>query len=70
MEKILCPRWIRFAPSEETIQHYYKKFKIPGVIGCVDGSHIYLLKPNIDEHVFFNRKGTHSINAMMVIINF
>lgn len=36
------------------------------VIGCVDGTHIGLQKPTKDEHMYFNRKGFHSLNAMIV----
>ena len=36
------------------------------VIGCIDGTHIGLQKPTENEHMFFNRKGFHSLNAMVV----
>lgn len=35
------------------------------VIGCVDGTHFGLQKPP-NEHMFFNRKGFHSLNSMIV----
>lgn len=35
--------------------------KINGVIGAIDGSHIKILRPQKDQHVYCNRKGDHSI---------
>jgi hypothetical protein len=40
-----------------------KKFNIPGVIGCVDGTHVRITAPNVDEPSFVNRKGFHSLNV-------
>ena len=39
---------------------------MPGVIGCIDCTHIAIVKPDNDEHLFFNRKGYHSLNVQMV----
>ncbi|XP_036347261.1 putative nuclease HARBI1 [Rhagoletis pomonella] len=44
---------------------FYEEFGIPGVIGCIDGTHINLLQPQ-DGSAFFNRKGNFSINAMII----
>ncbi|XP_055852085.1 putative nuclease HARBI1 isoform X2 [Episyrphus balteatus] len=68
MERKLCPLKIKFMPSaSESIKtHFYEKFRIPGVIGCVDGTHIMILRPTENEHIFFNRKGRHSINTMVI----
>ena len=37
----------------------------PKVIGCVDGTHINIKAPRVDEHVFVNRKNNHSVNVMV-----
>ncbi|XP_055844508.1 putative nuclease HARBI1 [Episyrphus balteatus] len=68
METKLCPSKIKFSPTamEGTKRYFYEKYRIPGVIGCIDGSHIMLLRPSENEHIFFNRKGRHSINAMII----
>lgn len=68
MERKLCPLKIKFMPSalERTKTHFYEKFGFPGVIGCIDGTHIMILRPTENEHIFFNRKGRHSINAMII----
>ena len=34
----------------------------PGVIGCVDGSHIPIISLHQDEYAYVNRKNFHSIN--------
>ncbi|XP_036343884.1 putative nuclease HARBI1 [Rhagoletis pomonella] len=68
MERKMCPEFIRFAPHDSFSckDWFVEKYKIPGVIGCVDGTHIGLQKPTADEHMYFNRKGYHSINAMII----
>ncbi|XP_065358696.1 putative nuclease HARBI1 [Calliphora vicina] len=68
MEVKLCPNLIKFDPeqSNECMETFMRKYKIPGVIGCIDGTHIGLQKPSDNEHMFFNRKGFHSLNSMVV----
>ncbi|XP_067616097.1 putative nuclease HARBI1 [Eurosta solidaginis] len=62
MENKLCPQYIQF-PLNGTLeckQWFMDKYKIPGVIGCIDGTHIGLQRPSVDEHMYFNRRGYHS----------
>ncbi|XP_055604499.1 putative nuclease HARBI1 [Uranotaenia lowii] len=68
LEETLCEKWIGLNTQSfnETKKHYFDKFKIPGVVGCIDGTHIPILRPTKDEHMYFNRKGFHSINAMII----
>lgn len=70
LESCLCPGYIQLnmSPAEMNAskEHFYREFNFPGVIGCVDGTHIKILKPKDDESLFFNRKGYFSINAMVV----
>ncbi|XP_054729293.1 putative nuclease HARBI1 [Anastrepha obliqua] len=70
LENVLCPKWIKLKMSEEDSRksklHFVEKFGIPGVIGCIDGTHVALIKPFENEHLFFNRKGFFSINAMII----
>ncbi|XP_067635609.1 putative nuclease HARBI1 [Eurosta solidaginis] len=40
--------------------------KFEAVIGCIDGTHIGLQRPSVDKHMYFNRKGYHSVNAMIM----
>ncbi|XP_017485295.1 PREDICTED: putative nuclease HARBI1 [Rhagoletis zephyria] len=36
------------------------------MIGCIGGTHIKIIKPSMDEHLFYNRKGYFSRNAMII----
>ncbi|XP_052067175.1 putative nuclease HARBI1 [Mytilus californianus] len=38
----------------------------PNVTACIDGTHIRITGPSIDEPVFVNRKGIHSINVQAI----
>ncbi|XP_064645136.1 putative nuclease HARBI1 [Lineus longissimus] len=40
--------------------------RFPRVIGAIDGTHCRIKKPSINENVYVNRKGFHSINVMLV----
>ncbi|XP_067646055.1 putative nuclease HARBI1 [Eurosta solidaginis] len=70
IETILCPKHITFSMSnrekQDANRRFYAKCGIPGVIGAVDGTHIQMIRPSKDEHLFFNRKLKHSINAMII----
>lgn len=48
------------------IFRFYQKFGMPGVVGCIDGTHIAIVKPAEFEERFFNRKRYHSLNAQIV----
>ncbi|XP_014666971.1 PREDICTED: putative nuclease HARBI1 [Priapulus caudatus] len=45
---------------------FYRKWQFPGVIGCVDGTHVAIRTPPRNEDVFVCRKGFHSINIMLI----
>ncbi|XP_041971331.1 putative nuclease HARBI1 [Aricia agestis] len=45
---------------------FYQKFRIPGVIGCIDGTHIAIVRPSQNEERFFNRKRYHSLNTQII----
>ncbi|XP_050339431.1 putative nuclease HARBI1 [Bactrocera neohumeralis] len=70
LERTQCPKWVKFGRTHYEVRqsnlHFYNKFAIPGVIGCIDGTHIKLLKPCDNEHLYLNRKGCFSVNAMIV----
>uniref|UniRef100_A0A2H1WHW7 SFRICE_008278 n=1 Tax=Spodoptera frugiperda TaxID=7108 RepID=A0A2H1WHW7_SPOFR len=43
------------------------KYQIPGDMGCIDGSHLKIFKPNHEvEHLFYCRKNYHSLNVQML----
>ena len=50
---------------------FYRKYNFPGVIGCIDCTHIAIFPPkkddpNTPEHLYVNRKGYHSLNVQLV----
>ena len=45
---------------------FYDKGGFPGVIGCVDGTHVKIQGPTENEHDYVNRKGFHSINVQAI----
>ncbi|XP_046810773.1 uncharacterized protein LOC124420750 [Lucilia cuprina] len=64
----LCTKHIVFEMCEEkkmeAKRFFNTKCSIPGVIGAVDGTHIQIIRPNNNEHLYFNRKLKH--NAMAI----
>lgn len=69
----LCPRWIYFHMDEyerdEIKDYFYRKTGFPGVIGCIDGTHVKILPPREEERFkYYNRKGFCSLNVTVVSI--
>lgn len=66
----LCPKWIKFCKSSEEKRKialaFYLQHGIPGVIGCVDGTHVHIIAPSNNKHHYYNRKGKFSLNVMLV----
>ena len=58
--------------ENNTKSRIYQKFNFPGVIGFVDGTHIRMKCPEktdvLNPELYYNRKGYHSINVMIVSI--
>ncbi|XP_017472210.1 PREDICTED: putative nuclease HARBI1 isoform X3 [Rhagoletis zephyria] len=73
-EKAICPNWIKVPKSEEakgkTAQIFYLKHKIPGVTGCLDGTHVRIIVPTENKHLYYNRKGNFSLNVMLLCDNY
>lgn len=70
-EEYFCKKWIRLdkTPSEESEvkESFYRGGGIPGVVGCVDGTHVRIKSPGEElKHLYYNRKGFYSINVMAV----
>lgn len=69
-EEHLCPRWIAFSRTEDEKRkialNLYVKHGIPSVIGCVDGTHVRIIAPSSNKHLYYNRKGYYSLNVMLV----
>ena len=45
---------------------FYRLRGFLGVIGCVDGTHIWIIGPHEHEADYVNRKGYHSINVQVI----
>lgn len=71
LETQVCPMVIQFpmqdAEKDAIKLGFYEKTGFPGVIGCVDGTHVRIFPPPADvQHLYYNRKGFHSLNVMLV----
>lgn len=47
-------------------QAFFAKNGFPGVIGCIDCTHIRIQAPRVNENDFVNRKGYHSLNVQAI----
>ena len=47
-------------------QAFFAKNGFPGVIGCIDCTHIRIQLPRVNENDFVNRKGYHSLNIQAI----
>ena len=56
-------KWPSDQRKREIKQGLYESGGFPGIIGCVDGTHVRITAPNVDEPSFVNRKGYHSLNV-------
>lgn len=45
---------------------FYRIRNFPGVIGCVDGTHVWIISPHLNEADYVNRKGYHSLNVQVI----
>lgn len=60
-------RWPSTAAERQEIkQGFFEKGGFPGVIGCIDGTHLRIQGPSAHESDFVNRKGFHSINVQAI----
>uniref|UniRef100_A0A671USV5 Nuclease HARBI1 n=1 Tax=Sparus aurata TaxID=8175 RepID=A0A671USV5_SPAAU len=67
----LVMRFIDFPTTPRIIQQKQTAFMqvagFPGVVGAIDGTHVRIIAPSVDESVFVNRKRYHSINTQVEI---
>ena len=62
------PRYVRLPTGEESAlvkQRFRQNSGIPGILGCIDGTHIQIQAPSDHEYLYVNRKGYHSINVQI-----
>ncbi|XP_055918715.1 putative nuclease HARBI1 [Eupeodes corollae] len=71
VEERICPQWIKARMTNDEMNlskiHFYQKTRFPGVIGCIDGTHVQIIAPKKNlQHLYLNRKGYYSLNVMIV----
>ncbi|KAJ3658189.1 hypothetical protein Zmor_009944 [Zophobas morio] len=68
-------RFIKFPQDIQELnscrRKFYEKFGFPGVVGCIDCTHVAIVpppgnNPEMPERAFVNRKGYHSINVQLI----
>lgn len=70
-ERKICKKWINARMTEEEKNKnkmlFFSKTRFPGVIGCIDGTHVRIVAPRKElQHLYLNRKGYYSLNVMIV----
>ena len=58
-------KWPSDQRQRKIKQGFYESGGFPGDIGCIDGTHVRITAPNVDEPSFVNRKGYHSLNVQV-----
>jgi hypothetical protein len=64
--KHMTKRYIRFPSPDEarlSMEFWNENNHVPGVVGCIDGTHIPISRPCVGGNVYFNRKSQYSINV-------
>ena len=62
----LSKKFISFSTNEQamrSIEFWRAKTGIPGVVACLNGCHIQIIRPSQSGVSYFNRKGFYSINV-------
>ena len=47
------------------MEKFYLMAGFPGVLGCIDGTHVKIIAPTDLEGMYVNRKNYHSINVQV-----
>lgn len=50
-----------------SIYRFFNKFGMPGVLGCIDCTHVAIVRPIENEERYYCRKQYHSLNVQLVI---
>jgi len=66
-------QYVHFPPTAVEVNRSKGDFErlclnhgFPRVLGVVDGTHVGIVAPSVDEGLFVNRKNYHSINGQVV----
>ncbi|XP_036346014.1 putative nuclease HARBI1 [Rhagoletis pomonella] len=71
IEQHICGKWITTQMTEEEQNAskiaFYSKSGFPGVVGCIDGTHVRIISPKKEmQHLYLNRKAYYSLNVMIL----
>ncbi|XP_067275523.1 putative nuclease HARBI1 [Pseudorasbora parva] len=67
--KQLLPTFVQFPGHKPLLVikgEFHRVAGFPNVIGCIDGTHIPIKAPSINEGDYVNRKSIHSINVQVI----
>ncbi|MBN3294808.1 HARB1 nuclease, partial [Amia calva] len=59
---------LRHRPTRLIKEEFHRIAGFPGVIGCIDGTHIPITAPSVNEGDYVNRKSFHSIIVQLYYI--
>lgn len=62
----IAPRFIKFPTGDEALAvqaAFLLKHGMPGVVGAIDCTHVHIAAPTLNEDIYVNRKGYHSVNV-------
>uniref|UniRef100_A0A2H1WEY3 SFRICE_023707 n=1 Tax=Spodoptera frugiperda TaxID=7108 RepID=A0A2H1WEY3_SPOFR len=60
-------KFVRTTEERNRIKtEFYKKLKIPGVLGCIDCTQVAIIRLIIHEERYYCRKQYHSLNVQIV----
>ncbi|XP_046345474.2 putative nuclease HARBI1 isoform X1 [Haliotis rufescens] len=63
-------RFVTFPVQPQEIrrhqQRFYQTANFPGIVGVIDGTHIQIQAPSVNEKEFVNRHNYHSVNTQIV----
>lgn len=66
----LANEWIKFPTTNqrkmEIKGRFMEKAGFPGIIGAVDGTHVAIIAPREQEHIYVNRKLFHAKNVQII----
>ncbi|XP_063885418.1 putative nuclease HARBI1 [Scylla paramamosain] len=69
-EPDIVTQFVKFPLTRQEVQvkqvEFMEDYRFPGVVGTIDGTHIRIVAPSVDEHLYVNRKRYHSINVQIV----
>ncbi|XP_067629784.1 putative nuclease HARBI1 [Eurosta solidaginis] len=71
-EECLCNQWIKWLTKDEMREiglDFHQQFNIPGIIGCIDGTHVSIIGPRNNKQLYYNKKGYYSMNVLLVCDN-